>query len=36
VIAAFIHEILHTLGLEENPPSSSQITRRVLARCGRP
>ena len=36
VIAAFIHEILHTLGLEENPPSSTDITRRVLARCGRP
>jgi hypothetical protein len=35
VIAALIHEILHTLGLEENPPSSSHITRRVLARCGR-
>ena len=35
VVAALIHEILHTLGLEENPPSSSEITRRVLARCGR-
>jgi hypothetical protein len=35
LIASLIHEILHTLGLEENPPSSSDITRRVLARCGR-
>lgn len=29
-----IHEALHTLGLGENPPSSSEITSRVLARCG--
>lgn len=36
LIATLIHEILHTLGLGENPPSSSEITRRVLARCGRP
>jgi hypothetical protein len=28
-----IHEVLHTLGLGENPPSSSEITRRVEARC---
>jgi hypothetical protein len=34
VAASFIHEILHTLGLAENPPSSSEITKRVLARCG--
>ena len=34
-IAAFIHEVLHTLGLGENPPSSSAITARVLSRCGR-
>ncbi len=33
VVATFIHEILHTLGLGENPPSSSQITTRVLSRC---
>jgi hypothetical protein len=26
---AFIHEMLHTLGLRENPPSSAEITRRV-------
>ena len=35
VVASFIHEILHTLGLGENPPSSREITKRVLARCGR-
>jgi hypothetical protein len=35
VIAALIHEILHTLGLGENPPSSYDITKRVLALCGR-
>lgn len=28
-----IHEMLHTLGLGENPPSSREITRRVNARC---
>lgn len=28
-----IHEALHTLGLGENPPTSSEITRRVEARC---
>jgi hypothetical protein len=31
--ASFIHEMLHTLGLGENPPSSRQITRRVLSAC---
>jgi len=31
--ATLIHEMLHTLGLGENPPSSMQITARVLARC---
>ena len=35
VVATVIHEILHTLGLGENPPSSREITARVLARCGR-
>jgi hypothetical protein len=35
VVASLIHEILHTLGLGENPPSSREITARVLARCGR-
>jgi hypothetical protein len=29
-----IHELLHTLGLGENPPSSAEITQRVTARCG--
>ena len=29
-----IHEILHTLGLGENPPSSDTIARQVAARCG--
>ena len=31
---ALIHEMLHTLGLRENPPSSAEISRRVAARCG--
>ena len=35
VVATIIHEILHTLGLGENPPSSREITARVLGRCGR-
>jgi len=29
-----IHELLHTLGLGENPPTSGEITRRVEIRCG--
>ena len=28
-----IHEMLHTLGLGENPPSSQQITQLVKRRC---
>jgi hypothetical protein len=28
-----IHELLHALGLGENPPSSSDITANVLSRC---
>lgn len=28
-----IHELLHTLGLGENPPSSHDITRQVVRRC---
>lgn len=28
-----IHELLHTLGLGENPPSSQQITQQVVRRC---
>jgi hypothetical protein len=30
---AVIHEMLHTLGLGENPPTSSEITRHVRRRC---
>lgn len=29
-----IHEMLHALGLGENPPTSEEITRRVTERCG--
>jgi hypothetical protein len=35
VEAILIHEALHTLGLGENPPSSFEITTRVIARCTR-
>jgi hypothetical protein len=28
-----IHELLHTLGLGENPPTSGEITARVNGRC---
>jgi hypothetical protein len=31
--AVLIHEELHALGLGENPPSSTFITKRVRARC---
>lgn len=30
-----IHEMLHSLGLGENPPTSLEITDRVRGRCGR-
>ncbi len=33
--ATVIHEVLHTLGLGENPPDPREITERVLERCGR-
>jgi hypothetical protein len=33
--AIIIHEVLHTLGLRENPPSAGEITRLVVKRCGR-
>ena len=33
LVATVIHEMLHTLGLGENPPSSAEITARILARC---
>lgn len=29
-----IHELLHALGLGENPPASSQITNAVVKHCG--
>lgn len=29
-----IHEMLHALGLGENPPTSLEITRQVVKRCG--
>ncbi len=32
--ALVIHELLHSLGLRENPPASNEITARVLERCG--
>jgi hypothetical protein len=28
-----IHELLHTLGLGENPPTSAQITEQITKRC---
>ncbi len=31
--AIIIHEVLHTLGLDENPPSSEDITAAVEKRC---
>jgi hypothetical protein len=32
--AVLIHEMLHSLGLGENPPESVAITAQVLKRCG--
>jgi hypothetical protein len=32
--ALIIHELLHALGLGENPPTSVAITEKVLERCG--
>ncbi|MGH9369770.1 MAG: hypothetical protein ACRD3M_19130 [Thermoanaerobaculia bacterium] len=32
--ALVIHEMLHSLGLRENPPASNEITARVVERCG--
>jgi hypothetical protein len=29
-----IHELLHALGLGENPPTSARITDAVMHRCG--
>lgn len=31
--ALMIHEMMHTLGLGENPPTSIEISARVLKRC---
>jgi hypothetical protein len=31
--AVIIHEMLHSLGLGENPPTSHYITTRILDRC---
>jgi hypothetical protein len=31
---ALIHEVLHTLGLGENPPSPQRITEQIRRRCG--
>jgi hypothetical protein len=31
--AYVIHEMLHSLGLGENPPSSLAITAKVMSRC---
>jgi hypothetical protein len=33
--AIVIHEMLHSLGLGENPPTAAEITSRVLWRCAR-
>jgi hypothetical protein len=34
-IEAFvIHEMMHTLGLGENPPSPPEIDAQILKRCG--
>lgn len=33
--AVIIHEVLHSLGLGENPPTSKEITYRVKQRCWR-
>ena len=34
LVVALIHEVLHTLGLGENPPSSEEITDKIRLRCG--
>ncbi len=33
VEVTIIHEMLHSLGLGENPPTPSHISKRVLANC---
>jgi hypothetical protein len=32
--AVILHEMLHSLGLGENPPTSNEITSRVVTACG--
>jgi hypothetical protein len=32
--SSIIHETLHSLGLAENPPTSAEIQRSVVDRCG--
>jgi hypothetical protein len=32
--ASVIHEVLHTLGLGENPPTPFEITAQILRQCG--
>lgn len=32
--AILIHEVLHSLGLSENPPTPSEINRGIRTRCG--
>jgi len=34
LVATLIHEVLHTLGLGEDPPSSAEITDQARRRCG--
>lgn len=34
LVSVILHEELHSLGLAENPPTSTEITRRVEFRCG--
>jgi len=36
LVAVLIHEVLHTLGLGEDPPSSTEITRTVRRLCREP
>ena len=33
LVHSLVHEILHTLGLGENPPASQEITHRVRTLC---
>lgn len=33
-VARVIHEVLHTLGQGEDPPTSAELTRMVLKACG--